>query len=363
MIVPDMRIFVSAALALVLACAPAAAPAAPAPQAAKPTTVAELATYKGADRQQILEEGARREGQLLWYTSQAGDIIPLLTDGFTKKYPFVKVEVFRGDESALVTKATQEAQANQPSLDLIESQLTAIRLLFDLKLLTPYYSPGAKRVPDQFKTKAADADLVESATDRISLVGFAYNTKLVPESAVPKKQEDLLNPALKGKLALAGSSTGTRWLGSILEGLGDAKGRELLARLAKEQQPKVMQISNKAVADLVAKGEVPASPTVSQAHVLLLARDKAPVAWVPLEPVVGNSGQAALAARAAHPHAALLFLDYLLGDAEQVFHDNTYVTANDAIPFRLWVPEQGKTTEQIERDVKTWSELFKSTFR
>ncbi len=360
-----MRTILGLALTLVLACAPAATTPAtpPASGTAKPATPAELATYRGADRQQLLEAGARKEGQLLWYTSQAGEIIPLLTDGFQKKYSFLKVEVFRGDEAQLVTKATQEAQAGQPSFDALESQLTAIRILFDAKLLTAYHSPGAARIPDRYKTTAADASLVESATDRISLVGFAYNTTLIPASAVPKTQEDLLNPALRGKLVLAGSSTGTRWLGSVLEGLGEARGKEFLARFAKEQQPKVLQLSNKAVADLVAKGEVPASPTVSQAHVLLLARDKAPIAWVPLEPVVGNSGQAALAARAPHPHAALLFLDYLLGDAEQVFHDNTYVTGTDSVPFRLWVPEQGKPTAQIERDVKLWSDLFKSTFR
>jgi iron(III) transport system substrate-binding protein len=323
----------------------------------------ELATYRGADRQQLLEAGARQEGQVLWYTSMAGDIIPLLTNGFTKKYPFVSVEVFRGDEGELVRKATQEASAAQPSFDVLESQLTAIRLLYDAKLLTPYWTSGAARIPDRFKSKAANTDFVESATDRVSLVGFAYNTTLIPEGAVPRTPDDLLAPALRGKMALAGSSTGTRWLGSILEGLGETKGKEFLARFAKEQQPKVLQMSNKAVADLVAKGEIPASPTVSQAHVLLLARDKAPVAWVPLEPVVGNSGQAALAARSPHPHAALLFLDYLLTDAEQVFHDNAYVTATDNVPFRVWVPEAGKTTSQIERDVKLWSDLFKASFR
>lgn len=354
-----MRAVLGAALSLVIACGPAA-PTAP---AAKPTTVAELATYRGPDRQAVLEEGARREGQLLWYTSMAGDIIPLLVDGFRRKYPFVQVEVFRGDESQLVTKATQEAQAGQPSLDLIESQLTAIRLLFDAGLLIPYDSPGLAGVPDEFKTKAASGEGVESATVRISLVGFAYNTTLLPESAVPRKQEDLLDPALRGKLVLAGSSTGERWLGSILEAMGDEKGREFLTRFAKEQRPTVQQVSNKAVADLIAKGEVVASPTVSQAHVLLLARDKAPVSWVPLEPVVGNAGQGALAAKARHPHAALLFLDHLLGDGQRALRESTYVTASDTVPFTFWIPERGKSTDQIERQVRLWSALFKELFR
>ncbi len=36
---------------------------------ARPTTVAEIALYKGADRQQILEEGAKKEGKLIFYTT------------------------------------------------------------------------------------------------------------------------------------------------------------------------------------------------------------------------------------------------------------------------------------------------------
>ncbi len=44
-------------------------------------------------------------------------------------------------------------------------------------------------------------------------------------------------------------------------------------------------------------------------------------------------------------------------------NDNTYVTASYTVPFRFGVPEQGKTTEPIERDVKLWSVLFKETFR
>ena len=47
------------------------APAAgkPAAGAQKPTTPAEVYAYTGADRQQILEEGAKREGKILFYTT------------------------------------------------------------------------------------------------------------------------------------------------------------------------------------------------------------------------------------------------------------------------------------------------------
>ena len=37
--------------------------------ASKPTTVAEIALYQGADREQVLTEGAKREGQMMFYNS------------------------------------------------------------------------------------------------------------------------------------------------------------------------------------------------------------------------------------------------------------------------------------------------------
>src|SRR5688572_23394052 len=47
----------------------------------------------GPDRQKRLEEGARREGTLLLYTT--GTQIKPLLDRFLQKYPFLKVELAR----------------------------------------------------------------------------------------------------------------------------------------------------------------------------------------------------------------------------------------------------------------------------
>ena len=41
-------------------------------QARKPASIEELATYLGADREQILYAGAKAEGKVVWYTSLAG---------------------------------------------------------------------------------------------------------------------------------------------------------------------------------------------------------------------------------------------------------------------------------------------------
>src|SRR5581483_639978 len=235
---------------------------------------------------------------------------------------------FRAAENELLTKATQEAQAGRQVFDVIETPPTAIRLLEDAGLLTPYYSPPLASFPDMAKTPA-NGGLVDSALVRISYIGFGYNTTLIPASAVPKTAQDLLNPALAGKLALAGTTTGDRWAASVLHGLGEQRGRELLQQIASQQKPVVPQVSGKA----------------------------------PLDPVVGNAGQGALAAKAPHPHTALLFLDYLYSDGQKLLEDNFYSTGATPVSFAPWMPEQGKTAAQIENDVTQWNATFNAIFR
>ena len=357
-----VRPIAASVLAVVVACGPSTGSAQP--SGAAPRSVAELARYSGADRQQVLVGGAKGEGKLVWYTSLAGDIVDIHAKAFAKKYPFLTVEVFRGTESELVTKATQELGAGQPSFDVIESQISAISALFDANALTPYYSPAAAAVGDDFKTKD-QGDLIRMATDRISLISFGYNTNLIPPAAVPKTLADLLSPALTGKLQVTGTNTGQRWVGAVLYAMGDDQGKAFLQRLAAQQQVKVQQLSGQALLDLIGKGEVPASFTIFKDHVDLAAQQKhAPVKWVPLEPVVGNTGQTGMAAGAQHPNAALLFIDYLLGaDGAKVFHDNQYTVASDHFDFKVWVPERGKSAADIDKDAKNWADLFKSTFR
>jgi iron(III) transport system substrate-binding protein len=340
-----------------------AAGSAPAPSASgKPSAIADLAAYRGADRQQMLEAGAKREGALTWYTSLAGDVIQALTDGFKAKYG-IPVDVFRGDEGQLITRATQEAQAGKQVFDVVESPVSTGAILGEARLLAPFYSPGLAGLPEQFKRNPKGA-LVDGAAIRMTLVGFGYNTNLIPESAVPKTIEDLMNPALTGKLSLAGSTTGNRWAGSVLHKMGGDAGKKWLQQFAAQQKPKVQQLSGKAVFDLVAKGEVPASPTIFRDHVEQGAEQGAPVKWVGLEPVTANVGQVNLAAKAPHPNAALLFIDYTLGsEGQEILQKYHYSVPSEKLPVQVWVPEEGRTPTQDEQDMNTWADVFKATFR
>ena len=92
------------------------------PAQKKPATAAELALYEGADRQQLLEEGARKEGKLTLYT------VGILTQtvrpkvaAFEKKYPYIKVEIWRASNDELFARVFEEYMAGRHVVDVIET--------------------------------------------------------------------------------------------------------------------------------------------------------------------------------------------------------------------------------------------------
>ncbi len=56
-------------------------------QARKPASIAELAEYMGADREQLLYAGAKNEGKVVWYTSLAGGSYKAIASAFEKNTP------------------------------------------------------------------------------------------------------------------------------------------------------------------------------------------------------------------------------------------------------------------------------------
>jgi len=88
-------------------------------QTAKPTNLAELAVYNGADREQLLAAGAKKEGKVVWYTALAGGSYRDLARAFETKYA-VPVEAYRGASRDLIAKVLAETQAKKYLIDVAE---------------------------------------------------------------------------------------------------------------------------------------------------------------------------------------------------------------------------------------------------
>ena len=116
---------------------------------------------------------------------------------------------------------------------------------------------------------------------------MGFNTTLVSPNDGPKAVKDLLDPKWKGKMSIAGTSTGVRWIGSTIEVMG----REFLDKLA-EQDIKVQDMSGAALAGLVASGEVVVAARVEQYRMVSCARLDSfciAVSSLPASGIIGNS--------------------------------------------------------------------------
>src|SRR5262249_16305549 len=82
-------------------------------QSRTPMTIAELVTYNGADRENILYNGAKTEGKITWYTSLAGESYKGMVKAFETKYPGVKVEAYRVSGSDIMVRMMEEPKANR----------------------------------------------------------------------------------------------------------------------------------------------------------------------------------------------------------------------------------------------------------
>src|SRR5215470_7178734 len=109
----------------------------------KPMSAAELALYQGADREKILLEGAKKEGQVSFYTSNTWVAGPVSQE-FEKKYPFVKANVWRSDSKALLKRLSEEVAANKFLADVVETSPEYVVILVREKMLQEYLSPELK---------------------------------------------------------------------------------------------------------------------------------------------------------------------------------------------------------------------------
>jgi len=327
-------------------------------QTRKPMTVAELVTYDGKDREQVLYAGAKAEGKITWYTSLAGASYKAMVSAFEAKYPGVKVEAYRVSGSDITVRMMEESKARRYVADTVETTEGNLMFMRDASLLRPYYSPYFASYPDEAKEKG-ERGLYFWAIARESYIGFAYNTKLLSKSAVPKNYEGLLHPELKGRMGMSISDPSYKVIGAIIK----TRGVELVKKL-KVQEIALHTIIPPALLDLIASGEVLASPAIFRNHTLNAIAKGAPVAWVPMDIVPTNVGGAAIAAQPPHPNGALLLADYLLGpEGQAVLEKFEYGSAAKDLGFKRWRPDHGISTDKYEKELEGWEKLLKEISR
>jgi len=313
-----------------------------------------LYLYQGADREQRLVDGARKEGAVVLYTSLATTESIPLAQAFEKRYG-VKVELWRAVSEKVVQRAITEARARRHAVDVVETNGPELEMLAREKLLARFYSPHLGDLP----AAALPAHRLW-VSDRLNFFVVAFNTGKVRREELPKTYEGFLDPKWKGRIGV--EATDSEWLATIVKRWGEARGMDFFRRLA-AMKPDVRK-GHVLLSELVAAGEVPVGLTVYNANAESMKRRGGPIDWAPVEPVVARPQAIAVAANAPHPHAALLFADFVLSpQGQELFLSLGRVPASlkvksalNDFPYVLVDPIT--VLDESAKWDKLWSELF-----
>lgn len=331
----------------------------------------DILLYKGPDREQKLIEGARKEGQAVFYAPLIpNQAMRPLADGFSKKYPFIKLTTWRADSEDIVQKASAEVRANNVVADLIEGTGAGEEAVA-ANIVQPYDTPILAHIPERYR----DPEHLWMPT-RLSYYSIAYNTRLVPADHVPRSYEDLLDPQWKGKIAWRiGSSTGTPlFITNLRTAWGEDKA---LAYLEKLKEQKIVNFgagSARTLVDRVIAGEYAIALNIFAHHPLISRAKGAPVNSQLMDPVASTAASMSVVKGAHHPYAAMLLADYILSkDGQQILAGAEYFPVDpqvaplaslaSIVPSVAGVPENFVGPDRLLKDNESSEQIFQKLFR
>jgi iron(III) transport system substrate-binding protein len=341
-----------------------------APAAAAQTADAIL-TYRGADREQKLIEGAKKEGEVVFYSGMiVNQALRPVTEAFQKKYPFIRMTFWRADSEVIAAKVAAETRANNAVGDVIEG--TGIgELAVREGIAQPAWSTEIAAIPERLRDPRG-----LWAPTRMSYFAIAYNTRLVPPAGAPKTYEDLLDPKWKDRMAWpALTSIGAPlFVTNLRLAWGEAKAMAYLKELATQNITNFGAGNPRTLVDPVIAGEYPIALQIFAHHPLISAAKGAPVTSQLLPPVASAAATIVVPKDVRHPNAALLLMDFLLSrDGQQILASSEYLPVRDdvaplaqiaaIVPSRAGVAENFISPENLLANTESSAKIVEKLFR
>jgi iron(III) transport system substrate-binding protein len=316
--------------------------------------------YEGADREQVLAQGAKKEGEVMLYTSLVPEDLTALAAAFDKKYG-VKLKTWRANSEKVLQRAVTEARAGRHDADLVETNGPQLESLYREKGLQPLRSPHLKDLMPQART--AHGHWVGT---RINMFVQSYNTNLVKKDELPKSYAELAHPRWKGRLGIEAEDED--WFAMIIKELGEEAGLRIFRDIARVNGFSVRK-GHTLLAGLVASGEIPFALTTYSHGAEKMKQKGAPVEWFAISPAIGRANGIGVTRKPPHPHAAALFVDFLLSpEGQTILQKGGYVPANlrvedraQKLPLRFVDP--AVILDEHDKWKKLWAEIVLGSAR
>ena len=318
-------------------------------------TATDVALYAGPDRMEKLIAGAKKERTVSIYTSLQTADIGKLGAAFEKKYG-VKVISWRAGSEDIVQRSVQEARANRFNVDVMETNGPELESMHRENILQVVKSPY---LPDLIAPALLPHR--EWVGTRLNVFVQAYNTKQIKKQDLPKTWEDLANPRWKGKIGI--EQEDSDWLAGIFSDIGDARARKVFKDIVTTDGISVRK-GHTLLTQLVVSGEVPLALTVYNYKAEQLKKQGAPIDWFVIGNAVARPNGMAVARKAPHPHAALLFYDFELSpEGQQIIASLEFVPTSKKIDTPLnKVPMKFVDAKVAIDEYDKWKGLYRQLF-
>lgn len=261
-------------------------------------------------RTEALEKEARKEGEVVWYAAMASDRAGEVIKVFESKYPYLKVRFQPGGASRQIEQLLVEHRAKKQRADIINTRRSFVAVMAKAGAIARYRTPLRAALREGFADKEGWVNGIY-AQPRV----FLYNTRMVARDKAPQSFDDLLSPVWKEKMGM--DTTDYDWLASLIDFYGRGKALEYAGKLAKQQLN--FRRGPTLLSQLTVAGEFPIVIDAFPEEVLQMRNARAPVDFVFSEPFVPvkTPTTVSISSGAPHPHAAALFVDFLLSKAGQ----------------------------------------------
>jgi iron(III) transport system substrate-binding protein len=302
---------VLAFLAAAAACAAAAIEPSPG--------VAAVAAYRGPDRTARLIAGAKKEGELMLYSSLTQEDQLRIAEDFRKRYG-VTLNFWRGSQANILQRVLTEARAGRFEFDVLETNAPQLEAIAREGLLQRMDSPHAQKelLPETVPAHG------EWMPDRLNLVVYAYNTSAVKRSEIPKSWPELLDARWKNRIGM--ESTNVEWFETVVESMGEDAGLEQFRRMG--ENGVAVRTGHTHSTGRVIAGEIPLMMGVYSHDVDRMKAKGAPIDWFVIPPAIVLPSAVAVSRRAPHPNAAALFYDYMLTEGQRFYTGVYRIPAN-----------------------------------
>jgi iron(III) transport system substrate-binding protein len=271
---------------------------------------AKIKSLKQQEKLNYLVKGAQAEGELVYYGTLPIDEFLPLARVFNGRYRSIALQHYFSPRDGILSRTLTEARAGRHAVDVIQVDLSYGYQFLNENLVQPYLISGR----DRFYDGTYDPNGYWHSMYYLT-TALIYNTNSVKPEQAPKSYEDLLSVSWRGKMLF--DPEAAYLLAAMEQVWGREKALAYLGKLSKQDLS--YRRGGTLTTQVVTSGEYPIGIAIN-GETSAAIRDKgAPLGFKVLSPTIIKPEGLFLAKNAPHPHAALLFVEWVLSDEAQSF--------------------------------------------